>query len=168
MAEQDLMTEDWKKEFEKVILTKKYARASSVIGLASSEPNLLNLKMAYGNVLDYVTAIPVSQDLDRVAIRKGFIDKLDKIGLILNGSTTNELTLNAMRDYKVFLSPERDGVRTIQALQNLPTLVNAIRDILIEAGEFSTQIGMRVSLSKKRKYGKERLLEEEEFEDLET
>ena len=163
----ELMTEDWKKEFEKIILTKKYAKASSIIGIASSTPDIFNVRMAYGHVIDYVTAIPLPQDDNKINVRKGLLDELDKIGLILNGSDT-ETTKQAEKSLGVFRARVRDGLKMVDQLQELPKIVNNLRDILIKAGEFATSSGLRVSLSKKRKYGHDRLLEEENFDDLEV
>ena len=66
----------------------------------------------------------------------------------------------------MFRKPERAGIKIVTTIHNLPNLIKALRDVLIDAGNFSTSKGLRVTLSQKKKIGMMRILEEEGIEDL--
>lgn len=162
----DLISEDWRKDYEKIILSRKYSRASTSIGVCSSMPTIENVKTAYGYIMDFVTFIPIPSQEKLISQRKTFIDDLDKIGLVLFGKDCKEKR-DLMKKYGVTVNSTRRGVRIVPSLQNLPNLIKALRDILLSAGEFATSAGLRIGLATPRKFGKERILEEEGFKDLE-
>jgi hypothetical protein len=160
-----MISEDWKKEYEKILLTRKYAIACNYIGIASATPTLENVKNAYGSVIDYLTAMPLPEQFDKTKDkRKGLNARLDEIGLLLFGVEND--TVKALEiKYEVVRRKAKEGGRFITSLDNLPNLIKSLRNILIEAGEYATSCGLRVTLAEERVYGEKRLLEEEEFED---
>lgn len=172
MAEMEdkFISEDWRREYEKIILSKKYSRACTAVAFALANPNIDNVKIAFGSVSDYINSLPLP--IDKHKERDEFIKKLDEINLIIygcrkdeNGKKIKEIE-ELEKKYKVFTIKAREGVKMIDTLQNLPNLIIELRGILIEAGEFATSSGLRVSLARPREFGKDRLLKEENFEDL--
>lgn len=162
-----MVAEDWKKEYEKVLLSRKYSRASSMIGICSSEPVIENIKRAYGFIVDFVTSIPIpvaKGKRKKSNPRKEFLGRLDEIGFILFGSKRSARRKKLMSKYGVTDIKTRRGVKMVSSLSNLPNLIKELREILIDAGEYATTIGLRITLAATKKYGLPRLLEEEGME----
>jgi hypothetical protein len=160
--------EDWKREYEKIILSRKYAEASSAIGSCFAQPTIENVKIAYGATVDFVTAIPIPEQDNLKGRRTGFLNDLDEIGLIVHGNYDQENVKELLKEYGLMISKVKQGVRTYDVLQNLPELVKKIRNILIEAGEFATSAGLRITLAKKQSEGMMKIMEEEGFDDLDV
>jgi hypothetical protein len=121
--------------------------------------------------LDYVASLPLPENKHKD--REEYFKTLDEIDLILFGRRKDDQKqeIQEIKDleekYKVFTVKAREGVKMVDSLQNLPNLIIKLREILIKAGEFATSSGLRVSLARPRVFGKERLLNEEHFDDLE-
>jgi len=163
----DMYGEDWKREYEKVILSRKYGSATSALGVCYSMPTIDNVKNAFGLVMDFITAlpIPVSQEESKTK-RKGFLADLDKINKVLFGNYDNEEVKMLLKEFNVSIAKVKQGVRMVDNLQDLQNIVVKIRDVLIEAGDFATSAGLRITLSKAKLLGMDRILEEEGFDDL--
>lgn len=159
----EMLFEDWKKEYEKILLSKKYSEASAIIGECYRNPTIESVKRAYASVMDYVTSIPLPINEEKT--RKKFLKPLDEISQIIYGVDSPEVN-KLCQKYKVVRKPERVGIKIVKTIHNLPNLIKALRDVLIQAGDFSTSKGLRVTLSQKKKIGMERILEEEGIDDL--
>jgi len=164
MKVNELAFEDWKKEYEKIILSQKYAKASTLIGQFFASPTMDNLKLAFGAIQDYITAIPLPMETNDIT-RKTFINRLDEIGIIIFGSD-GKVVDEICKKYNIIRSKARVGMNIATTIQNLPDLGRILRNILIDAGEYTTSKGLRVTLFQKKNIGIKRILEEEGFEDL--
>jgi len=164
----EFIAEDWRKEYEKLVLTRKYSRASSLIGYALSFPDLLNIKLAFAAVVDFVSDIPIPENSKHKEERDNFLKELDEIGLILYGNYEREDVKKLLEKYGLFVKRVRDGVKLVPQLQNLPLLAIKLREILVKAGDFATSRGLRITLAKPVKRGARRILEEEGLEDIEV
>ncbi|RKZ28635.1 hypothetical protein DRQ26_00680 [bacterium] len=158
---ENMIYEDWKKEYEKFVLTKKYSEATSAVGRCFANPSIENIKIAYGLVQDYVSSIPLPMN-NKGEKRKEFLGKLDEIALILYGTESDEVK-KICEKYKVKRGKIRNGISVVDTIIDAPNLIIAIRDLLIEAGEYATSLGLRVTMSPERKFGLKRILEEEGF-----
>jgi len=154
-----LISPDWKKEFDKYMLTKKYSEATAQIGLCASEPTLENIKIAYGMVTDFISYIPTAGGKAK-EIQDDLLRRLDEIGLIIHSNPAT-IPQELLDNYGLILAEEREGLRIVKTLQNLPNLVIALRDLLIDAGNFAVSLGLRITLAQERKFGLRRILEEE-------
>lgn len=163
MKDEIKLSEDWKKEYEKFLLTRKYSEASRWIGICYANPTIDNLKTAFGLVVDYVISIPLTNDEKLTKERKDLLNKLDEIEKILYGTESEEVQ-KLYEEYKIIPIKVKKGVKIVTELGNLPNLVTALRDVLVKAGEFATSIGLRVTLASERKFGLKRILEEEGFD----
>ena len=163
MKKEEMLFEDWKKEYEKILLSKKYSEASAIIGECYRNPNIENVKKAYASVVDYVTSIPLP--INEEKNRKQFLNPLDEIAKIIYGTDSPEVE-KLCEKYQVIRRPERVGIKIVKTIHNLPNLITALRNILIKAGDFSTSKGLRVTLSQKKKIGMMRILEEEGIDEL--
>ncbi len=161
--ETDLVSEAWKtKEYEKYVLSKKYHTATDHLGLAYSNPTMENIKTLYGIINDYVCSIPLKQELKEK--RDKFLTDLDQIGLVLHGNLENKEVRAAVLKYKLTITTERKQSREYEQISNLPVLLSELRTILVEAGDYAVQCGLRISLSKNKKKGMEKMLDEEGLE----
>lgn len=165
-----LISEDWKKEYEKILLSKKYMASSSVLGIAFVHPTIENVKLAYGHVQDYVTSLPIGMG-DRFKDSKDrrikFLEKLDDIGLVLFGNKEISEVQKLMKEFKVSSQQVRKNVRIEDELKDLPNLVKELRKVLVESGEFAFSLGLRITISQPKKSGMTALMEQEGFDDLE-
>jgi len=164
----DLIAEDWKREYEKIILSRKYAAASTLIGVCLANPEEQAVKAAFGAVVDFVTSIPIGEEEKKQEKRDGFLVSLDEIEVVLYGNPELENVRLLSKKYGVMSRPERSGVRKVSRIQNLPELVKQIRTILVQAGDFATSAGLRILLAKHRKFGMEKIMEEEGVKGLDV
>lgn len=158
--ETDLVSEAWKtKEYEKYVLSKKYHHATDHLGIAYTNPTMENIKTIYGITNDYVCSIPLKAELKET--RDKFLEELDQIGLVLHGNLDTKEVQAAVLKYKLTITTERKQSRSYKQISNLPALLSALRNILVGAGDYALQCGLRISLSKKKKKGMEKMLDEE-------
>jgi len=157
--------EDWKKEYEKILLSRKYSRACSVIGMASTNPTIENVKQCYGFVLDFITNLPIPLNSEKSGkIRKNLLNRLDEISLILYGKNS-EKKKELMKKYNVSEIRVRRGIKRVASLGNIPNLIKELRDILIEAGGFAVSSGLRITLATPQPRGIDKILKEEGFKE---
>ncbi len=162
----DTVSEGWKKEYEKFLLSQKYSKVCTLLGQALTEPTLQNAKTAYGTVTDYVCSIPISVLLhsETQKTRDELVASLDKIGVALYGDLRNQEVLTTVASMGLGLVCVRTGVQNELRITNIPKVIIETRNILIAAGDFAVTCGLRVSVSERKKRGKDKLLEEEGFE----
>lgn len=162
----EMIGEDWKKEYEKVILSRKYFYASTTVSDFFINPNENTVKMAFASVMDFVVSMPVSANKTLKENRDKFKDELDDIGLVLLGDPSFSNVTKLYKKYGIIVRKVREGVRIRNMLTNLPELGKSIRNILIECGDFATQSGLRITLAKPKDYGMEKIENEEGMENL--
>lgn len=156
----DLVSEAWKtKEYEKYVLSKKYHHAADYLGHAYSDPTIENIKITYGVINDYICSIPLKKELTEN--RDEFLKEMDNIGLVLHGNLSTKEVQNAILKYKLTIVTERKQAKAFHKISNLPMLLNPLRGVLLAAGDFAVQCGLRISLSKNKKKGMEKMLDEE-------
>jgi len=159
-----LVTEDWKKEYPKIILAKKHATASGSIGLSASDPSMENVKHAYGRIMDFITEIPIGDNTEYQKQRNKFLIDLDEIGKIIYGNPKITAIKKLYKKHEIRIRRIRQGAKLVHTIENIPELISKLRDILTEAGDFATSIGLRITLPTEKKYGLDRLEEEEGFD----
>lgn len=164
-----LVTEDWKREYEKIILSRKFATASALLGLAFSNPTEFTIKQALGASYDCVQNMPIGENKDHQDRRDDMLKELDEIEIVIFGKPDSKATADMKKKYGIETKMERRGVKMVPVIQNFPEVLKHLRSVLVKAGDFATSIGLRVTLPKEHRYGMERLLEEEGFteEDME-
>lgn len=170
MEDDDTIAASWKQEFEKYKVSKKYFSATQSVGIASSNPTIENARICYGRVIDFVSSLPLPTAKRSKASgeRKKILNKLDDMSLVLYGNLKNENVQKLMRKHEIIVFPVRVGIKMVSVMQNIPNLIKELRSILIEAGEFATSAGLRITLPYKKEFGRNRLLKEEGFKDLKT
>lgn len=158
---------NWKTEFEKYMISKTYYEVSASIGYASSYPTLAVIQHTYGSLTAFITGIPIPETHPKsITKRKEMLSSMDEIGLILFGNVKDPRVIASMNKYGIKTRIVRHGIGYISLLDNLPVLVNKMRDILVEAGTFTTSVGLRLQIPDKQILGLQRILDEEGFEDL--
>lgn len=159
----EVIGEAWRKEFDKLLLSRKLDSASSAIGIASQSPTEQNVRTAYGMICDYITFMPVGDSKN--AARAKILAHLDTIGYILYGDKTDKTTLEYLRKFQMGVQYVRQGPRIVAVLTQLPKLVNELRKVLMEANDFAVQSGLRIVLTEKKPKGMKKLDEEEGYEE---
>lgn len=165
--EGSMVTEDWRREYEKVILSRKYSAASTLISMCFASPSDTNAKMAFGAIVDFVTSMPIGEDKKNQDTRDGFLSDLDEIELALYGNPELQDVQNVLKKYNLIIGSERMGVKRVTRIQNLPELAKRMREVLLKAGDFATSAGLRIMLAKRKKFGMDKILDEENIKDLE-
>ena len=170
MAKDELrfITEDWRKEYEKFLLSKKYDRTTTIVAYALANPTIENIKRACAAVNDYISMIPIGNDDELKQERKALLDRVDKIYTVLYGDYSNPEVLKLIKEFGLSLVETRKGVQRTFELVDLPKLAIKLRDVLTDAGDFAMSLGLRVTHAIERKIGIQKVLEEEGFEDLEV
>lgn len=169
MDEQDIIGAYWKQEYEKMLLSKKYFIASEIVGNAMSDPSMDNIKIAYGMIADFIMQIPIPENKENIkSKRKALLDKLDKLSTAIFGDLSNPAVRNELNDMNIEVSLTRKGLRRIYIISNTIKIATYLRDILIEAGEFATTLGLRITIPIETEGGIEKLLKEEGFDNLEV
>lgn len=159
----EVVGEAWRKEFDKLLLSRKLDSSSSAIGIAAQSPTEQNVRTAYGMISDYITFMPVGNKDN--AERKKILARLDKIGYILYGNKSDKTTLGYMKEFKMGLQYVRQGPHVIAVLTQLPNLVNELRSTLMNASDFAVQSGLRIVLTEKKSKGMTKLDDEEGYEE---
>jgi len=155
------VTEDWARDYEKIILSKKYDDACSSLADFFANPTMEYLKNAFAAVSDVVMQIPLDPR-DR-EIREKWIRKLNEIEQIIYGNRKHPKTQALFKKYNIVIRYERQGINLVPILDNIVNLGNVLRKILLEVGDVSYISGLRLLLPRRRKYGLEKILEEEGF-----
>ena len=158
---------DWKKEYEKLVLTRKYAEACTLVGKLFTMPSETLFRLALGAVLDYVLSIPTTFNDRYYSKKRELLEKLDKLEKIFTTDPLSEDFRDIKKEYKIEVVPVRQSGRIVYKITNILPLAMELRGILNEAGTLATEAGLRITISPKRKYGMQRILEEEGFENLE-
>lgn len=163
MSFQDgMVTEDWKKEPEKILLSRKYHETSSILGRTIYNPTIENIRYAQGAISDYVMSIPVgSYKTKKQEERNKILLELKQIGIVLYGNPSNPEVTKLYKDYGVTRKLQRKGSSIIYKLTELPQLANHLSEILVKAGDFAVTIGLRITLPQTTKQGMDKLIEEE-------
>ena len=157
----DIVGEAWRKEFDKLLLSRKLDSASSAVGMAAQNPSEQNVRTAYGMISDYITFMPVGDEKN--AMRLNILKKLDKIGYVLYGDRGDKTTLNYMKEFEMGLQYVRQGPHIVAVLTQLPRLVNELRSTLMNANDFAVKSGLRIVLTEKKTKGMSKLDEEEGY-----
>lgn len=162
----DMISEGWKKEYEKYLLTKKYYIASDFVSDAITDPTINNIKKAYGVVSNYISSIPIGKENIKKE-RDELFTQLKPAELILFGNPTMTNVVEARKKLGMGLIRIRQGNQYMLQVTDLPLIAIELRNILVNAGDFAVMCGLRISLSEKKPKGKQKLLEEEGFDSFE-
>lgn len=154
--------EGWKKEYEKLQLSKKYARCTEILEEAKTYPDINNVIRLYASLDSFLTMIPIIDDKNE-EVRKAWYDILDEIEVIIHGEK-GAYRSRLMKKYRV---SERTGVsyNSFQSSQivNLNNIIRELRNVLREAGTFTAKLGLRLTLKATKKIGYRAILEKEGF-----
>jgi len=127
------------------ILEEKYSNASTLLAIFNSIPTIPNLIPAYQSILDYILNLPLSEDFREK--REKWLETLDEIRKIIYMVGEEEELQELMEKYEVTLTFMRQGVKYIPVLANLFKIGEALREILIEAGEVAKDLGLRTAIT---------------------
>lgn len=157
---------DWKKEYEKLVLTRKYAEACTLVGKLFTAPSETLFRLALGAVVDYVLSIPTTSNDVYHEKKQDLLKRLDELESVFTTNPLSESFEQIKKKYEIEIIPVRQSGRIVYKISNIVPLAVELREILNEAGTLATEAGLRITISPKRKYGMQRILELEGFEDL--
>lgn len=168
----NMIAEDWKKEYEKIILTQKLDEVNKIIRATLTNTTRENIVYSASALLDYLASLPLGDNDDVVSKRKKIRDKVLEIYQTVTGDRRHPHTKELHKKYGLVVrmirstSPQGNPNVLTPIILNLPSLAITLNELSSETGDFAQSLGMRVTFSTKEKKGYEKALDEEGFEDL--
>ena len=159
----EMLSEDWIKEYEKIAITKKIHAVAERIGKARmiihTDTKLQEKKGALmaciASMEALINSIPIlSREKKKISEWENKVREYS--GLV---SCNSEL----LDKYKISYILVRDGMQyqKIPTLLGMDTILNYLDDLMQEINEWTTEKGLRITLPIKRKTGVSSILEEE-------
>lgn len=163
------MSEEWKKEYDKIKLSQKGALAADSIGVCSGNPTLENIKISYGAILSYLVFMPIQNTAEEnYKKKKELLDRMDKIEYAIFGDPNDKKTIEICNELGVKWSQRREGLGYVWIMNNSPKVMIELKNILNEAGELALASGLRITRPSKHKFGMSKISEEEGFDEEEV
>jgi hypothetical protein len=132
-----------KSEYEKGEISRKYFEASSFLSVATAYPTMENMKIALAKVSDFIISLPLRSNTAESKKRKEMLDKIKKFEKIVYEGVIER---NLLKEYQLKIRTTRDGLSKTRKIINPINLIIPIRELLIEAGEFATELGLRITM----------------------
>lgn len=164
-----MISEDWVKEYEKILITRKIHKVSEIIGeteyfvSVSQNPVEKRKKIMHcvGAIVSLINAIPIFEEHKKVI--DGWYEAINKIKAILYGNSRilkkEKIKTKVIRTgIKYTVVPDEDGFEKI---------LRKINELFREIDKFTTEKGLRITLPMERKIGAEAILEEENIDLIE-
>lgn len=171
--ELNFVTDDWRKNYEKFLLSQTLDKINDLIGETIANPTTGMIKRSCGALLKYLAQLPLGNADDHKKTREELRNKIIEIYDIVAGSPSSERTQELMKKHNIIV---RTGLRAkgmtgnpfvqTSMICNIPRLAIELNMIASEAGDFAQKIGMRVAHAQKNKKGTDKIFEEEGFNDL--
>lgn len=159
--EREAVGEAWRKEIDRLMLSRKMAEASSYVGYASTYPTEENIKLAYGRINDAISFFPIGDEKTYKSTRDDILARMNTLRMVLYGDRNDPAVLKLLLKFGMGKSYFRAGINTVPALTNLPALVEELMGILIALNDFSVDAGLRIVKKEKKARGMEKLYEDE-------
>jgi len=168
--EETLETDDWRHEYEKVVLSKKYHAAARDVALAIQRPEKTNIETAMASLYEYVASLPAAKQSTKTQ-RQEILAKIDTAYTALYGDLRDGATLKAIQELGLKIGYVRQGINKVPRITNLARVSLYLRDVLAEAGDLATRMGLRVTIYEPPVRGARKILEmegidPEELEDV--
>ncbi len=170
--DKNMITEDWKKEYEKIILTQKLDEVNRIIRGTLINTNKNTVQLSASALLDYLSSLPLGDAEKQQGERNKLRGEILKIYNVVSGDPRSPQTRELYEEYGLLIRKVRDtsarGNPNIltSKIQNLQILALKLNDISARVGDFSQSLGMRVTFAQIRKKGYEKAIDEEGFDDL--
>lgn len=167
-----MIAEDWKKEYEKVILTQKLDETNRIIRATLTNTTRQNIILSASALLDYLASLPLGDKKEQQEQRGKIRDEILEIYQTVTGDPRHTITKKLYKKYGLVVRSIRDtspgGNPHIlkPTIQNMQTLAIKLNYLSSQTGDFSQSLGMRVTFSTKEKKGYNKVIEEEGFDDL--
>ena len=171
--ELNFVTDDWRKNYEKFLLSQTLDKINDLIGETIANPTTGMIKRSCGALLKYLAQMPLGNAEEHKKTREKLRNNILDIYDIVAGSPKSERVQALMKKHNIII---KTGLRAkgevgnpfvrTSMIFNLPSLAIELNRIASEAGDFAQSVGLRVAHAQKKKKGTEKLLEEEGFSDL--
>lgn len=178
--------DSWRKEPEKIRLLNKYYEATLALEYAYRYPSPQTLKDAFSKIMGYIIVFPdtyqppkhnktkqeIETEIEEFNQTKNVaISTIDDIKYIIyaryHSPGENNKLDKLMKQYGVgrILSKNNTNTGWEYTLYNIPNLVDKLRNIHMQMGQFATTKGLRLTQKQKRSTGFSALEDMEGFED---
>lgn len=170
--DKNMIAEDWKKEYEKIILTQKLDEVNRIIRATLINTNKNTVQLSASALLDYLSSLPLGDAKEQQDRRNELRDEILKIYNVVSGDPRDSQIKLLYEEYGLLIRKVRDtsgrGNPNIltSKIQNLQTLALKLNDISARVGDFSQSLGMRVTFAQHKKTGYNKAIDEEGFENL--
>ncbi len=170
--DKSMIAEDWKKEYEKIILTQKLDEINRIIRATLINTNKQSVINSSAGLLDYLSSLPLGSAKDQIEERNRLRKEILKIYKTVAGDPRDQQTQILYKEFGLIarkvrnISSRGNPNMLISKIQNLQILALTLNDLSAKVGDFSQSLGMRVTFAQKRKTGYNKITDEEGFEDL--
>ena len=162
--EKEAVGEAWRREIDRLLLSRKMSDASTFIGYASTYPSEQNIKLAFGKINDVLAFVPIGNDSTFGEERKNILAKLSIIRTALFGNRNDPAVLKVLQEFGMGKAYQKAGLQTVAVITNLPVLVDELMKIMLNINDFMVDAGLRIVKKEKKSRGMEKLYEEEGIE----
>ena len=159
MSDDTKITEGWVIDPNKKAFFDKKSEASYRLGVASADPSTINVKFAYGAVVDVAYFLVHGNNKKNKDRLDKYRSALGEIQVILFGDESEDRTKRAFRKYNVKKEEKRVGVDRFVTYRNLPSLVLKLSVIFGDLNEYAQETGFGSIMSQRKSYGIEKISE---------
>jgi len=161
-----MISEDWVKEYEKILITRKIHRVSEIIGeteyfvSVSADPieKRKKIMQCLGAIVSLINSIPIFEEHKKIV--DGWYQDVNRIKSLLFGNG------KALKKEGIKTVTVRKGIHlyTVPNAEGYAKILEKINNLFREIDKFTTVNGLRITLPMERKIGAKAILEEENID----